>query len=79
MTDIINGIISAIGSLVSGLLGLLPKTPFTWDMGNLGPYMGMINYFIPFNALAGIMAAYVAAVALWYVVRWALRFVRYIN
>lgn len=79
MTDIINGLIAAIGSLVSGMLNLLPQSPFLWDLGGLKSYMGIINYFIPFGALGGIMTTYVAAVLLWYAVRWALRFARYIN
>lgn len=79
MTQIINSLIAAIGAMVSGVLSLLPQSPFIWDMGALGPYMGMINYFVPFNVLSGIMATYVAAVLLWYAVRWALRFARYIN
>lgn len=79
MIDIINAIISAVGSVVQGVLNLLPDTPFNWSLGDLGVYWGIANYFIPFNAMAVVLSAYVVAVAIWYGVRWVLRFAKYIG
>lgn len=79
MIDFLNFLIKNFAAIVVGILNLLPQSPFTWDVGALGPYMAYINYFIPFGVLAGIMSTYLVAVLTWYAVRWVLRFVKYID
>ncbi|MNJ00434.1 hypothetical protein D3C73_1597640 [compost metagenome] len=79
MIEILNAIIKGFASVVGGLVSILPSSPFTWDLGALGAYMPVINYFIPFQAMATMMGTYLVAVGLWYVVRWALRLIQYID
>lgn len=79
MIAFLNAVIKGIGLLVSSLLSLLPSSPFTWNLSALSDIWGVANYFIPFQAMATVLGAYVLAVAGWYVVRWALRLVRYIS
>lgn len=74
----LNKIIQLLADAVMLILNLLPQSPFTWELGALSPFWGVVNYFIPFGALAGIMATYVTAVLVWYGVRWILRLGRYI-
>lgn len=75
----INKIIDFLAAAVVLVINLLPQSPFTWQLGALGPYMSFVNYFIPFAAISGVMATYVTAVLLWYAARWILRFSRYIS
>lgn len=70
-------------NLVIPLLLMLPESPIqAWQpqgMSQFAQIMGWINYFVPLGAIAGIMTSYVAAVLIWYGVRWFLRLVRYID
>ncbi|RJQ26227.1 MAG: hypothetical protein C4589_10085 [Peptococcaceae bacterium] len=77
--SILNTIIENLSVVIIAILNLLPNSPFTWDLGALSTYVGVMNYFIPFRAMATIMMAYVAAVTVWYTVRWVLRFAKYIQ
>jgi hypothetical protein len=79
LISFINKLIQFLADAVILLLNILPQTPFSWDLGALGPFWGVANYFIPFGAIAGIMATYVTAVAIWYGVRWILRIAKYIS
>lgn len=80
MISALNAIIQAFADVVISLMSLLPASPFTWDWSFLPPGMaGWINYFIPVPALVSVLMSYVLAVAVWYLVRWILRFVRYIG
>lgn len=79
MIGILNAILRAIGSVVQGILNLLPDTPFNWTLGDLSTYWGIANYFIPFQTMATLLAVYVIAVATWYGIRWVLRLTKYIG
>lgn len=41
-----------------------------------GQFLGAINYFVPFGLMIDIAAAWVAAVLVWYVVQFILRFIQ---
>ena len=79
MIAILNSILQAVGSVVEGILDLLPDTPFSWFLGDLSTYWGIANYFIPFQAMATFLAVYVISVATWYGIRWILRLTKYIG
>lgn len=65
-------------------LSPLPDSPLQsdeWDSG-LNAFegiMGQINYFVPIGNLFLIMTSYLSAVMVWYGVRWALRFSKFIS
>lgn len=79
MIAILNTILEAVGNAVQGILDLLPATPFSWSLGDLSTYWGIANYFIPFQAMATLLAVYVISVATWYGIRWILRLTKYIG
>lgn len=64
---------------------LLPESPFQKFAKNFSenaPFeniLNYINYFVPIGPMITFLATYVAAVAIWYIVRWALRLVKYIQ
>jgi hypothetical protein len=76
---IINTILDKFCDVAMVVLGMLPESPFFWDLGGLGNIFGFANYFIPFASMLTLMTSYVSAVAIWYAVRWVLRIIRYIE
>ena len=64
---------------------LLPASPFqefAKEFQQDTPFeniLNYLNYFVPIGAMVSFFVTYVAAVAVWYVCRWALRLVRYIQ
>jgi len=79
MIGFLNWLIKALAAVVVTILNLLPQSPFTWDLGSLGPLWANANYFVPFNVLAGVMGTYLVSVGVWYAARWILRLARYID
>lgn len=71
--------------IASWAILLLPESPFQKFADNFqasGPFeniLNYINYFIPIGAMITFYITYLAAVAIWYIVRWALRLVNYIQ
>lgn len=65
-------------------LYLLPSSPFQLDsvssvLEKFQGIMANINYFIPFGDMLLITFGYVAAVLIWYGLRWILRLAQYID
>lgn len=65
-----------LDKLLSVILALLPLSPFTQYIDSLEkvPYLGYINYFVPVGTLLKIGAAWLSAIALFYlysvIARW---------
>lgn len=76
---LINAFIKALGSVVTGLLDLLPNTPFSWTLGGLSSYWHYVTVFVPIPEMITMLIAYLSAVSVWYVVRWALRFIKMVG
>lgn len=77
-------LMDAIYALVALALSLLPTSPIQtavleMDDGPFRDIMSYINYFVPVGPMLVIMASYLTAVAIWYVVRWMLRIGKYIQ
>lgn len=79
LVKIIQALIDFAGIVLNSVIGLLPNSPFSWDFSWLGSWWGFVNYFIPFQAMASFTLYYVAAVGIWYAVRWIMRIIRYIG
>lgn len=79
MVRIINFLIQSAADVVIGLLNLLPSSPFQWVVAPLQSWLGVWNYFLPISEMVGEMELFVMAVSVWYLVRWILRFLRYIG
>jgi len=80
-----NWITDLFYSIVSWAVMLLPESPFQkWAEGfnENSPFrniLNYINYFVPVGPMVTFFVTYLTAVAIWYVVRWALRLARYIQ
>lgn len=84
MGKIANWFLDFIYDLASVILLILPDSPFqnpefTQGLEPFKDIMSNINYFLPIGTIVKITAAYVAAVTIWYVVRWVLRIAQYID
>lgn len=79
LARILQGLLDFVSFVVNSLVGALPNSPFTWDFSWLGQWWTVVNFFIPFQAMASLTLYYVGAVGVWYGVRWLLRIVRYIQ
>lgn len=79
-----DSLINWLNTIAASSVALLPESPFAnlslaSFPGTFGDVMGWINYFVPISAMLGIMTTYLAAVLLWYGVRWVLRLAQYID
>lgn len=76
---VINGLYSLVNLLIDGIVLILPNFSIgswlTTALTEFSPYLGVINYFIPFGLMIDIAAGWLAAVLIWYVVQFVLRFV----
>ncbi|OPX01404.1 hypothetical protein [Geobacillus sp. LEMMY01] len=84
MGVVVDWILDFLYSLAVLSIGWLPDSPFQTDsfrktLSGFSDLMSYINYFVPVGQMLTITAAYVAAILIWYGVRWILRFVRYID
>jgi len=71
--------------IASWAILLLPESPFQKFAKNFqesSPFANMlnyINYFVPVGPMMSFLATYLAAVTIWYIVRWVLRLAKYID
>lgn len=70
--------------LAAAAMAILPDSPIqkfllAIDDTAFADIMGIINYFIPVGVMLGMLSTWLLAVAVWYVVRWLLRLVQYID
>jgi len=75
-------ILNWLAELAISVLNLLPESPVQGYAANLTSFttiMGYINYFIPVGGMLIIFNSYLAAVLVWYAVRWVLRLAQYID
>lgn len=79
MIDFLNTVISALATVLNGLLSLLPQSPFNFDMSAAAPYLQFFDYIVPVTAILSLLTAYVAAVVIWYMYRWILRIIKFIK
>lgn len=76
MLDIIQWLIDAIAYILSGVISLLPDSPFLW---NVPSWLEPVAYFIPFGSMLTVFGYYTAAVLVWYGIRLIFRLVRAIQ
>lgn len=73
---LINKVIEAAGLAISGIFLLLPSSPFLWVEELDSEVLGAINWVIPVSAMISHIQLYVTAVAVYYVLRIALRWLK---
>ena len=80
LATIINGFYSLINFVIDGIVLVLPDFSVTdWldsAISQFSPYLGAVNYFIPFGLMIDIAFAWVTAIAIWYIVQFILRFIQ---
>ena len=74
--SIINRIIEAVGSAISAIFILLPNSPFLWVEKIDSEVLEAINWIIPVSAMISHIQLYVTAVAIYYALRIALRWLK---
>lgn len=77
-----NKFIKLLGVVLTALLYILPESPFQKFLqsdSNIKYYLDVVNYFIPIYTFVAILEAWVAAIAIYYVVQCVLRWVKYIE
>lgn len=82
LTRIINALIQVLAMIASAVLSLLPDSPFQWSVVNViksMPYISVVFYFVPFEAMISVTMAYITAVTGYYVLRWILRLVKMVG
>lgn len=74
-------IVGFLKKLAVLVLQLLPDSPFKAFIDGLGelPYLGYLNYFFPVQTCISILLAWTGAIALFYIVSAALRWVKAID
>ena len=73
---LLNIVIEKLGHAIELLLLLLPESPFLWVERLDSTVLDAINYIIPIPAIISHLQVYVMAVALYYAIRIALRWVK---
>lgn len=74
--SIINRVIEAVGSAISAIFILLPNSPFLWVEEIDSVVLEAINWIIPVSAMISHIQLYVVAVAIYYALRIALRWLK---
>jgi len=84
MGSIIDWILDFLYKIAAAAISFLPDSPFATQsfknaLSSFSDLMSNINYFIPFGDMFVMAGVYIAAVLVWYGVRWILRLARYIE
>jgi hypothetical protein len=79
LVTILNGIIEVLYLIASGIVALLPDSPFQFEPLELGIFGQIIGLVFPVGDMATHMTLILSAFAMYYVVRWLLRLVRQIQ
>lgn len=76
----VNLIIKSIGTLIQTLINILPPSPFEIiDITGIQEYIGALNWVFPINLFIVILEAWLVAIALYYVISVAMRWVKLIQ
>lgn len=76
--EFITSIFNQFGEALSKVLPLSPFREYINAFGDI-PYLGWLNWFVPFRAITKILAAWLAAVALFYLYSIAMRWLKMIG
>lgn len=75
----INVVIEKVGVMLTALLAALPDSPFLFDQDIDVTWVSYINYFFPVDDVLVHLTLFVTAVAIYYVLRIALRWAKAID
>lgn len=74
--DVAGDIFTAFFDVVINILSILPASPFAHALEAVTgfEYLGYMNYFIPFHALADVMNLWLTAVLAYYIYRYVKKY-----
>ena len=77
MSTAINWLFEILAQVLSWVVNLLPNSPFTAISNTpIAPYLGFINWFIPFDFVITTLTLWLSAIAIYYVYSVILRWVK---
>lgn len=81
MLNIFQWIVNGLESAAVAAVSLLPDSPFqTITLSQTSSnVLGYINYFVPVGQIVAFLSLFTAATAIWYGVRWILRFSKFVE
>lgn len=79
LITLVNMGIKALGLIASGLILLLPTSPFALMEGLSIPYLDTLNWVLPISFCVSVLGYWVGAIALYYVVQVVLRWVKVVS
>lgn len=73
LIDAVSGLVQAFNSLLLHLLALLPGSPFREMVDTLDSFefLGVLNWFIPFKSLVGMLELWTVAIGAYYAFKYA--------
>ena len=80
LTDLVQSFLNGVASL-GDIAAILPRCPFVSLNAVVidNQILSMLSWFIPFDAIVGLTQAWLAAVAVWYLAKTAMRWKRIIQ
>lgn len=79
ITTLINALLNLLGTAASALLLLLPDSPFQWNLDGSSMLLTWLFWLIPIPGMLALLGAYVTAVASYYLIRVALRWIKVVG
>lgn len=78
LINIVNSLIAGVGTLITGLLALLPTSPFA-SVSVDSTWLSYVNYFIPVGTILVHLGLYLTAALSYYIIRIGLRWAKAIE
>lgn len=78
--DILNWIIKLLGIVLSGILSVLPNSPFALiDSSSVSEYLASLSWIIPFPQIIALLEAWVASILVYYTYSVIMRWIKIIG
>lgn len=74
-----NSFFNLLGIAASSLLMILPDSPFQWNLGGSSSLLTWLFWLVPIPGILTLLGAYVTAVASYYLIRVALRWIKVVG
>lgn len=78
LIKILNGLFRAVEWIVDGVVNIFPVSPLHWNY-TVPEWAKWMNVLIPFGEMVSILAIYVTAVLIYYVVRVTARWIKMVG
>ena len=79
IATLLNSLLNLLGTAATSLLTLLPNSPFQWNLDGSSSLLTWLFWLIPIPGMLALLGAYVTAVASYYLIRVALRWIKVVG